>query len=420
MDQDRLSSADVSNLLLEFPDHPNLFQLAGVLGPGGFVGTDGSLDLAGLRTRLGVRLADPQLARLSRVVRRRGRHFTWEPVSPDLTVHIRLTDPVADETEFAALVARLMTRPLPLDRPLWELLIVPATADGAPGLILRVHHALADGVGAARLAQVLFGGEPPTPRPDRAPDPTRRHGAEILESLRRVSAPLRGRVAPTVLLGPISPHRVVALVGADLGAVATAVHPMGATVNDALLCAVTGAVRAALAEAGEPVPAVMPASVPVALPERGASGNAVGVMLVPLPTGEADVWVRLSRIAAETRRGKEAARRAGTFEFTRTRCGTRLLARLSHRQRFIGLFVTHVRGPAEPFRVAGAPMRQAWGVAQVYGNVRLGVTAISSAGRLNCALHVASPALDASTLERALHTEFAALTAPRPTGDPTA
>lgn len=84
---------------------------------------------------------------------------------------------------------------------------------------------------------------------------------------------------------------------------------VGATVNDALLSAVAGGAETALREAGQPVPPVLPASVPVALPGgHGRSGNAVGVMLARLPTGVADAADRMVRIAAVTREAKEAAR----------------------------------------------------------------------------------------------------------------
>lgn len=117
----------------------------------------------------------------------------------------------------------------------------------------------------------------------------------------------------------------VALVEVDLGRLARVARRRGATVNDVLLAAVSEGVVAALRAAGEPVPEVVPVSVPVALPTPGASGNAVGVMVVRLPTAEPDPDVRLSRIAEITRSAKEEARRQGTFQFS-SRWGTRVFA----------------------------------------------------------------------------------------------
>ena len=66
--------------------------------------------------------------------------------------------------------------------------------------------------------------------------------------------------------------------------------------------------EAALRVDGRDVPLVLPASVPVALRARGRSGNAVGVMMAPLPTGMPDVMERLRGIAAVTGAAKTEAR----------------------------------------------------------------------------------------------------------------
>ena len=221
-----------------------------------------------------------------------------------------------------------------------------------------------------------------------------------------MTAVLRATVPRTVLLGPIGPRRGVGLVEVELEPLARAAHSAGATVNDTLLAAVAESVEAALRADGRPVPPVLPASVPVALPDRGTSGNAVGVMLVPLATGERDPIVRLGRIAATTRAGKEEARAQGTFELTRSRWGSRAFAWLARRQRFVALFVTNVRGPDRPMELAGAPLRHAWPVAPIQGNVRFGVAAMSYAGRLGVALHVDADAIRADEARQALESTF--------------
>lgn len=194
-----------------------------------------------------------------------------------------------------------------------------------------------------------------------------------------------------------------------LRALARAARAAGATVNDALLAAVVVGAEVGLRARGEAVPRVLPASVPVALPERGTSGHAVGVMLVPLPVGVPDAGVRLARIAAVTRAAKSEARAQGTYELTRTRWGSRLFAWLARRQRFIALFVTNVRGPDRPLSIGGAPLEHAWPVAPIQGNVRLGVAAMSYAGRLGVAVHADRQALAAEAAARALGDELARL-----------
>lgn len=410
-DRERLSPADASNVVMDSPDQVNVFLLAGLLDVGGFVAPDGTADMDRLRIGIAERLGDPELARFSRRVNQ--RTLTWEPCRPDLDRHVRLAASVAGSAGLAELAARLMTTPLPPERPLWELLIVPGAATPAPGLILRVHHCVADGVAGVRLVQRLFGAESTPPGPTTTTVPRRRPRLRALATgLARIAAVFRATVPPTVLLGPIGPRRGVFFADVELRALAGSAKRAGGTVNDALLAAAVVAAEAALRADGHRVPPVLPASVPVALPERGASGNAVGVMLVPLTTGVSDPEARLARIAQVTRAGKSEARGQGTFELTRTRWGSRLFARLARRQRFIALFVTNVRGPDRPLVVAGAPLVRAWPVAAIQGNVRFGVAAMSYAGRLEVAIHADGGALRVPEAGRALADELARLASP--------
>ncbi len=411
-----LSAADASNLLLDARDQVNAFLMAGVLGPGGFVSADGAADLDHLRAVISSRLGDPAVTGLRRFTQRVGgsqRRPCWEASAPDLGWHVRQVESVAGRDGLAALCANLITTPLPIDRPLWELLVVPGAADRGIGVILRVHHAVADGVAGVRLAQQLFdpvaappagAGPAPEPRRDRKrPNRLRRMWA----SVKRLSAMFTGRLGPTVLLGPIGPDRGVAFAEVDLAALSLGSRSAGGTVNDALLAAVSAATTAALRAVGEPVPPELPASVPVALPDRGTSGNAVGIMMVPLPLAEPEAADRIARIAAITKAAKEEARAQGTYELTRSRWGTRAFAFLARRQRFVALFVTNVRGPEQALWLAGAPLERAWPVTPLQGNVRLGVAAMSYAGRLDCVVHVDAGSLDVAVVGTALRAELA-------------
>lgn len=382
---ERLSAADASNVVIDAPDQVDAFLLAGVLRPGGWVPTEG----------------DPDLDQL------------------------RAVAPVGGTAGLAQVCASPMTRPMDPDRPLWELLVVPGTASDGPGLVLRIHHAVADGVvGVAMLGALLDertgsdrndGGAPSDPAarqspPVPPPRPSRRRGvASLLTGLTRVTAVLRATVPPTALLGPIGRHRGVAFAEVDLEPLTLAARSRGATVNDALLAAVAVAAKAALTSAGHPVPPVLPASVPVTLPDHRGSGNAVGVMLVELPTGEEDRGRRLGCIAARTSAAKADARARGTLEVTRTRWSARLFARMARHQHFVALFVTNVRGPRDRLSLGGAPLGRAWPVTPLQGNVRLGVSALSYAGRLGCTVHVDGDVLDADLLARVLQDELEVL-----------
>lgn len=420
MPRERLSAADASNVEIDAPDQVNAFLMAGVLGAGGAVAADGSIDVGLLRAGFVERL--PRAPRLSQRVARRGRALVWEEVRVDLGRQVRILAPVDGLAGFEELCARLMVTPMATDRPLWELLLVPGVATGRVGIVLRIHHAMADGIAAVRLVETLLATEPsadpvtpevPASRTARAPFGARLR--TLASGVARTATMLRGAVPATPLLGPIGRDRGVAFVDAEIERVAAGARTQGATLNDALLAAVAAAAEAALRDRDAPVPPALPVSVPVALRDRGGSGNAVGVMLVRLPTGEADAARRLRRIAALTRAGKDDARSRGTFELTRTRTGARLFALLARHQRMITAFVTNVPGPRHPLAVAGAPLERVWPVTPIQGNVRLGVSALSYAGRLHVSVHCDAAAVPAGVVARTLRAEFdriAALTGP--------
>jgi diacylglycerol O-acyltransferase / wax synthase len=121
------------------------------------------LSVPALRTRVGQRMAAfPRL--VERVVEPRlglGRPC-WVPCDQiDLDWHVAEPDhaePLSDE-EFRLAVGDLLSERLDHTRPLWRLDALPLTGERV-GLIARVHHAMADGVSAIRLAAGLLWDEP--------------------------------------------------------------------------------------------------------------------------------------------------------------------------------------------------------------------------------------------------------------------
>src|SRR5207344_1142016 len=58
------------------------------------------------------------------------------------------------------LVARIVSRPLDRQRPLWEVYFVEGLADGRVALLYKTHQALVDGVETVDLGQVLLDKDP--------------------------------------------------------------------------------------------------------------------------------------------------------------------------------------------------------------------------------------------------------------------
>lgn len=408
----RLAPVDEANLVLDHAGQVNVFLVAGLLGPGGFVGGDGQPDLPALREALATRVAAVPALRI--VPRRAGRRHRWVEQDPDLDVHVRLVEPVEGLTGLQRLCGELMSRPLPRDRPLWELLVVPGTERARLGIVLRIHHAIADGMAAVAIVTRLF--EPVDPSAAASPpaversEPRRgpRHAiSRISFGLRRILVTLHGTgIGSTVLLGDRSIIRSVAFVDGDLDALERRARSSGATVNDALLAAVASGYLAALPAAGEPPPAWLPVSVPVALRRRGTSANQVGVMLVRLPLGEADPDRRLELIAQQTRVEKVRARDQGTLELMRGPLGARIMNRIARRQHLVAGFVTNVPGPHGLLQLAGAPVEALWPVSVLAANVRLGVAALSYAGRLRCGAHYDADTVPGAEFARAMSAEL--------------
>ncbi|HEX5728183.1 wax ester/triacylglycerol synthase domain-containing protein [Microbacterium sp.] len=410
----RVAAVDEANLVLDHEGQVNVFLIAGMLTAGGFVGPDGLPDMAALRAGMERRIAGiPQLRKSAVPVG--GRH-RWAGTWPDLEAHIRLLGGVAGQSGLEHLCGELMNTPLPRSRPLWELLLVQDVSAARVGMVLRIHHALADGMAAVAIAQQLFD-------PDRAAAPavTPRWAVDegpratvprilnrVTLAFTRIRMTLTGHeIGSTVLLGKRSAHHGVGFLTADLAALEAYARPLGATANDSLLAAVATGYRAVLRAAGEKVPARLPVSVPVALRRRGTSGNQVGVMLVRLPLDEPDADQRLRLISSQTRTEKVRARQQGTLEFMRGPTGARLMDRVGAHQHLVGGFVTNVPGPVQALRLAGAPVADIWPVAVLAANVRLGVAATSYAGRLRCGIHFDADNVPGGEFVRAMDEEFA-------------
>ena len=131
-----------------------------------------------------------------------------------------------------------------------------------------------------------------------------------------------------------------------------------ATVNDILLAATAGGLRALLVSRGEPVDGLeVRIYVPVTLRRRlrgGEQGTQIAQMVVPLPVGEPDPVRRLRLIAAETTRRKARIRTSlGTLFRGRI---VRLLMLLAVIRQHVNITSASIPGPRRPLSLAGARM----------------------------------------------------------------
>ena len=374
------------------------------LAPGAPVG------LAAVRAAVEARTR--AVPRLRQVLRRTppgcGRPVWVDDPAWDVAHHVTAVPCPApgDERAVLAVAAERVAADLPADRPPWSIALVRGLADGSDALVLVFHHVLADGIGGlAVLAHLVDGAavppSPPTPRP--APT-TAALAAEAwssrLGALRRLpTAPDRLRAALAELASgraraprcslnaPVGPHRALAVARTDLAAVHAAAHVRGATVNDAVLVAVVGAVAELARRRDEAVDELV-ASIPVSARRAATAtelGNAIGVAVVPVPAvGSPDE--RLVRVAAATRartrnvRGASAVLLAPAF---RLLGAVGALRWATDHQRSVSTFVTNLRGPEEPVAFLDRTVTALLPISTTSGNVRAAFGAFSYAGTLS-------------------------------------
>jgi WS/DGAT/MGAT family acyltransferase len=312
-----------------------------------------------------------------------------------------------------------------------------------------MHHVLADGVGGlAVLAELVdtegggtedggtvdgaFSGVAPPVPPSRrvlARDAWTGRWSTLRSTpgaLRDVAAGLRElggvprlRAGPSSLLQPTSPRRGLDVVEVDLAGVEAAAHARGATVNDLLLVAVSGALRRLLLARGEQLDEVL-VSVPVSGRPAASStdlGNKVGVLPVAVPLVE-DRTLRLTAVREQRRRlGTSAPRGSSGVVLSvlfRTLAAMGVFPWFVRRQRMVHTFLTNLRGPAEPLSLAGSRIRRVVPVAAVPGNVTVSFDALSYAGRLLVSVVYDPDHLpDHGLLRGALQDEMSELTRPR-------
>jgi len=310
----------------------------------------------------------------------------------------------------AAAVATV-TQPLDGAGPLWRARVLTGLPGGQIGLVLVLHHVLADGIGGLamldKIADAAFATESPTgPLPTPRPAPTRRMlladamrmRMRVLRRAPRAAAALgpalrelgreRPGAAPRCSLNrPTGPHRAASVVSVPLDPVRRLAREQAATVNDVLLVAVARALDAVLAGRGERLPALV-ISVPVSARRATTTdqlGNQVGVMPVRVPLGLSAPQT-LARVALSTATRRTGLRGSSATLVTpvfRLLASLHLFGSLIARQRLVNTFLTNVRGPEQVMTLAGAPIQLIAPLTIATGNVSAAFAALSYPGTLN-------------------------------------
>ncbi|HEX9546622.1 MAG TPA: wax ester/triacylglycerol synthase family O-acyltransferase [Acidimicrobiales bacterium] len=132
----------------------------------------------------------------------------------DLSYHLRFWRAPEGGTlhDVLRLAAPMAMQGFDRARPLWEMVVVDGLAEGRSGMILKLHHAITDGVGAVKIAAVLFDFErEPGQAQEPTPDPPPVHVMNRLERFRdafeherRRQAGILDRALPNLISGAAS------------------------------------------------------------------------------------------------------------------------------------------------------------------------------------------------------------------------
>ena len=408
---DRLSPLDVSFLYFEEPTTPMHVGSVAI-----FQAPEEGFDYERLVQLIKDRIAFvPRYRQRVRWVPGRIANPVWvDDEHFDITYHVRrsaLPRPGNDEQLFE-LVARVQSRRLDRNRPLWEMYLVEGLSDDRFAIITKTHHAVVDGVGAVDIGQVILDTTPegrdtpqdtwrPAPEPSWAElvagavGETVRRPTAVVETVRSGLSDIRsvaGRVlgaaggvlamartaarsAPeTPLNADIGEQRRYAAASSDLDDYRRIRKAHGGTVNDVVLAVVAGALRAWLLTRGESVSsftsvrAMVPVSIRGGTPDA-ALGNQVAAYLVDLPVGEPSAVMRLHQVSYRMKAHKETGQAVGAEALvglagfappTLHSLGARVASGLS--KRWFNLVVTNVPGPQQPLYAGGARMLSAFPV----------------------------------------------------------
>jgi diacylglycerol O-acyltransferase / wax synthase len=335
----------------------------------------------------------------------------------DVADHVRIhsLDPPSTDDKVLHACEELRRCELDSSKPLWEMWFITGMEEGRVALLIKLHHAIADGMAGLAVLAAFVGMGPelapasqqiwtpaPSPsNPDLFGDNLRQRLTGLRRKLSYLAHPIRWlrslralwpfaaevfalRAPRTSLNRPVGLDRRLAIARGSLETYRRIAQVHGAKVNDVLLSAVAGGLRDLLSGRQEPVDGlVLRALVPVSLHQEGvAQGNVTSGMAVPLPLGEADPARRLELIAAETAILKTKARPTLGLIF-RSELAQKALLRIFRQQRFENLYVTNVPGPPVQLFFLGAEVLEIFPIVPTAGNVTLGIGAISYAGQFN-------------------------------------
>lgn len=360
-------------------------------------------------------------------------HPMWierDEVNLDYHLHRVAVPSPGGRRELDDVIAEIARIPLNRSRPLWELYLAEGLAGGRAAVIVKVHHALADGAASANI--VARAVDPTVTAPgagviaDEVAPPAaqlvRQAGRDHLRQLRDLPGLIRDTRAggkrvrqlseqrsedPDIAQPLSSPHTFInhrvsagrrfATATICLDQAKETKDRLGVTLNDLVLSIAAGALRELRLRHEGASAKPMIASVPVSTdpsPDR-LSGNAIGGLLVSLPTHVSDPVERARLTSIATAHAKEDNALRGPELMGRwmnylppllVPPAFGLLSKRAGHNRLYNLSISNVPGPRRIGYVAGAPISELYSVGPLTPGSGMNITVWSYVDQLNVAV----------------------------------
>ena len=357
----------------------------------------------------------------------------------DLDYHlrrVRVRAPGA-RRELDELVGDIAAAPLDRSRPLWEMYFVEGMAEHRFAVVGKIHHALADGLASANLMAKMMDIDPTQDEQDlevHDPLPSRR---ELLmaawhdqtQQLRRVPSlvrdtaegfkrvrmhdrncaepnPRRNPVPPPTFINHVvSPGRRFATATLALSDVRQTSKQLGVTINNLVLAAAAGALRALLQRYDGQADAPLVASVPLSLDtstER-ITGNEVFGLNVVLPVHIADPLERVRQTSNATRIAKKRLDLLGPKALAQWAAYLppilaphvfRRIAKRETQSRMMNVLISNVPGPRIRGGTRGATVSEIYSVGPLLAGSGMNITVWSYVEQLNISVLTDDGTLD--------------------------
>ncbi|MBW0013250.1 wax ester/triacylglycerol synthase family O-acyltransferase [Mycobacterium sp.] len=336
--------------------------------------------------------------------------------------------------ELAEICGYIAGLPLDRERPLWEMWVLEGGARGdAIAVMLKLHHAVVDGVAGANLLAQLCSLDPdaPAPRPVEgagggnplqiaasgllrfALRPLRLATVVPATALTLAQTALRARrggqtmaapftAPPTPFNGTITRYRNIAFTQVDMRDVKRVKDRFGVTVNDVVVALCAGVLRRFLLERGQLPDHPLVATVPVSVHDKSdrPGRNHTTWMFCRVESQISDPVDRLRKTAAGNAAAKDHTTAMGPtllHDWTQfggpTMFGTalRILPRIPHGPVY-NLILSNVPGPRDQLYFLGCKVDAMYPLGPLIGGAGLNITVMSLNGELGIGI-IACPDL---------------------------